>query len=108
MSLSEILSSALSGLNASQAAMRTVSNNIANVNTPGYAREKVSQTTSVTAGRVTGVVVGEPSRVADQYLETTVYARSGDAGRAEVVSTYLERLQSVLGASDSESSISDG
>lgn len=106
MSLSEILSSALSGLNASQAAMRTVSNNIANVNTPGYAREKVSQTTSVTAGRVTGVVVGEPSRVADQYLETTVYARSGDAGRAEVVSTYLERLQSVLGASDSESSIS--
>ncbi len=106
MSLSEILSSALSGLNATQASMRTVSNNIANVNTAGYAREKVSLTTSVTAGRVTGVVVGEPSRVADKYLETTVYARSGDAGRAEVVSTYLDRLQSVLGASDSDSGIS--
>ncbi|KQO05262.1 flagellar hook-associated protein FlgK [Sphingomonas sp. Leaf242] len=106
MSLSEILSSALSGLNATQAAMRTVSNNIANVNTAGYAREKVSLTTGVTAGRVSGVVVGEPSRVADKYLETTVYARSGDAGRAEVVSTYLDRLQSVLGASDSDSGIS--
>jgi len=106
VSLSEILSSALSGLNATQAAMRTVSNNIANVNTAGYAREKVSLTTGVTAGRVSGVVVGEPSRVADKYLETTVYARSGDAGRAEVVSTYLDRLQSVLGASDSDSGIS--
>ena len=97
MSLSDILSSALSGLNASQAGLRSVSNNIANVGTPGYAREKVTLSTGVTSGRVNGVVVGEPERVANQFLETLVYVRSGDAGRADVTSSYLDRLQAELG-----------
>ena len=60
MSLNEILSSALSGLGAAQAGLRTVSNNISNVNTPGYARERVSLETGVSSGRTSGVVVGEP------------------------------------------------
>lgn len=105
MSLNEILGTAVSGLGASQAGLRTVSNNIANVNTPGYARQKVSQTTSVLNGRVSGVVVGEPARVADRFLEAAVYRRGGDAGRAEVSSDYLDRLQSLLGAPGADSAI---
>lgn len=102
MSLNEILSSAMSGLAASQAGLRTVSNNIANVGTPGYAREAVAQTTAVTAGLVNGVSVGEPSRIADRFLETTVYRRAGDMGAADVTSSYLDRLQSLLGAPGAE------
>lgn len=102
MSLSEILGSALSGLNASQAGLRSVSNNIANVGTPGYARERVALSTAVTGGRVGGVVVGEPSRVADRFLEATVYRRAGDMGRADVTASYLDRLQSLLGALGAE------
>lgn len=98
MSLSDILGSALSGLGVSQAALRTVSNNIANVSTPGYARQRVSISTGVTAGQVNGVVVGEPHRVADRFLEGTVYRRAGDMGRADVTANYLDRLQSLLGA----------
>jgi len=105
VSLNEILQSALSGLGASQAGMRTVSNNIANVGTPGYARERVALSAQVTSGRVTGVVVGEPSRVADRYLEETVYSRAGDAGRANVTSDYLDRLQSLLGTTGAESAL---
>lgn len=105
MSLNEILSSALSGLGASQAGIRTVSNNIANVSTPGYARERVSLETGVASGRVNGVVVGEPSRVADRYLEETVYSRAGDAGRASTTSDYLDRLQALLGANGAESAL---
>lgn len=105
VSLNEILGSALSGLGASQAGMRTVSNNIANVGTAGYARERVSLSTGVTNGRVSGVIVGEPSRVADRFLEATVYNRAGDMGRAEVTSSYLDRLQSLLGAPDAESGL---
>lgn len=105
MSLNQILSSAISGLSASQAGMQTVSNNIANVNTTGYARQKVSLATSVSGGQVTGVVVGEPSRVADKFLENAVYQRAGTSGRAEVVNTYLDRLQSLLGSTDSTSSL---
>ncbi|MDP9414558.1 MAG: flagellar basal body protein [Pseudomonadota bacterium] len=102
MSLNDILGSAISGLTASQAGLRTVSNNVANVGTPGYARQRVSLTAGVTAGRVNGVVVGEPERVAHRFLESTVYRLSGDTGLAEVRSSYLDRLQSLLGAPGAE------
>lgn len=102
MSLNEIMSSAVSGLAASQAGLRSVSNNIANVGTPGYAREAVSQNTGVTAGQVNGVTIGEPARIADQFLEATVYRRAGDMGAADVSSSYLGRLQSLLGAPGAE------
>ncbi|HSX54539.1 MAG TPA: flagellar basal body rod C-terminal domain-containing protein [Sphingomonas sp.] len=105
MSLNEILNSAMSGLAASQAGLRSVSNNIANVGTPGYARERVSLSTGVSGGRVSGVVVGEPSRVADKFLENAVYQRGGAAGRSEAASSYLDRLQSLLGAPDSSAGI---
>jgi flagellar hook-associated protein 1 FlgK len=98
VSLNDILGSALSGLGASQSGLRTISANIANVNTPGYARERVSLSTGVSAGRVSGVVVSEPDRIADRFLEGTVYKRSGELGRAEVTADYLDRLQSMLGA----------
>lgn len=105
MSLNEILGSAISGLAASQAGLRSVSNNVANVGTPGYARERVGLSAGVTNGRVSGVVVGEPERVADRFLENAVYLRSGDMGRAEAASSYLDRLQALLGAPDSEAGL---
>lgn len=97
MALNDILGTAISGLTAAQAGLRSVSNNIANVGVAGYARERVSLTTGVVAGQVSGVVVGEPTRVADRFLEATVYTRAGDLGRSEVVSNYLDRMQALLG-----------
>ncbi|UYY60261.1 flagellar hook-associated protein FlgK [Sphingomonas sp. S2-65] len=97
MALNDILSSATSGLAAAQAGLRTVSNNIANVGVTGYARQRVSLSTGVVSGQVSGVVVGEPTRVADKFLEATVYRRAGDYGRAEASATYLDRLQALLG-----------
>jgi flagellar hook-associated protein 1 FlgK len=88
----------MSGLAASQAGLGAVSNNVANVNTPGYARERVTVSTGVSAGRTSGVAVSEPERVADRFLESTVYRRGGDAGQAEVFSSYLDQLQDYLGA----------
>lgn len=106
MSLNDILGSALSGLGASQAGLRTVSNNIANVNTAGYARERVSFSPGVTSGKSSGVVVSEPDRIADRFLEATVYRRSGEIGRAEASANYLDRLQALLGAPGASSSMS--
>jgi len=105
VSLNEILGSAISGLAASQAGLRNVSSNIANVNTPGYARQRLALSTSVTAGRITGVVTGEPQRVADRFLEANAYRRAGDVGRADVQSTYQDRLQALLGAPGAESGL---
>ena len=106
VSLSEIFGSALSGLNAAQAGLRNVSNNIANANTPGYAREKVAITTAVSAGNVNGVNVGETTRVADRFLEATVYSRSGDVGKADTTSSYLNQLQALLGTPGAEAGLS--
>ena len=106
MALNDILGSALSGLSAAQAGLRTVSTNIANVGTPGYARERVNQSPLVTAGRVSGVAVGEPVRVADRFLEATVYRRATDVGAAEVRSDYLDRLQALFGAPGADGSLS--
>jgi flagellar hook-associated protein 1 FlgK len=102
VSLNEIMSAAISGLAASQAGLRSVSNNIANVGTPGYARQTVSQATGVAAGLVNGVTVGEPARIADSFLEATVYRRAGDIGSATVTAAYLDRLQSLIGAPGAE------
>lgn len=101
MSLNELLGSAISGLSASQAGLRSISNNIANVGTAGYARQRVALAPGVTGGRTSGVVIGEPERVADRFLEAAVYRRAGDMGRADVVSDYLDRLQGLLGTPDS-------
>lgn len=105
MALNDILGTAVSGLAAAQAGLRAVSNNIANVGVAGYAREKVSLTTTVVSGQISGVKVGEPERVADRFLEATVYRRAGDAGRAEVTSGYLDRLQSLLGEPGAKSGL---
>lgn len=105
MSIGEILGSAASGLSAAQAGIRSVSNNIANIGTPGYARERVSLVTGVTQGQVNGVVIGEPTRIADQFLERTVYSRSSEMAKAEVAASYLDRLQSLLGEPGAESGV---
>lgn len=105
MSLNDIFGSALSGLGAAQAGLRVVSNNIANVGTAGYAREKLAVSTAVTGGRITGVTVGETGRVADRFLEGAVYKRAGDVGKADVTSSYLDRLQALLGAPGAEAGL---
>ncbi|WP_445193711.1 FlgK family flagellar hook-associated protein [Sphingomonas sp. Tas61C01] len=107
MSVSDILTSALSGLSAAQAGQRTVANNIANVNTPGYSRQRVSLEPGVSGGgQIFGVVIGETERVVDRFLEGAVITRAGDAGRAEVNASYLDRLQSYFGANGAESGMS--
>ncbi|GGO96924.1 flagellar hook-associated protein FlgK [Stakelama pacifica] len=105
MSLNDILGSALSGLGASQAGLRTVSTNIANVGTPGYARERVSQSAGVTAGRVSGVVVSQAERVADRFLEATAYQRATEVGMSDARSSYLDRMQALLGTPGAESGL---
>lgn len=106
MSINSILHSAISGLSASQAGMQTVSTNIANVGTVGYARQTLAQSASVTGGAVNGVVIGEPSRVADKFLENAVYQRAGTAGQAAATANYLDRLQALLGSPSAESGLS--
>jgi len=97
MSLSTTLLTASSGLQAAQAALRTVSDNIANVNTPGYVRKAVNQESLVVDGAGMGVKIDGIRRVTDQYLQLASLTASSDAQRWSAVSQYLDNAQSLFG-----------
>ncbi len=80
MSLNGILSSALSALQTNQAALNVVSNNIANINTPGYAQRTVNEQPLGTGGQLAGVDIADVQRVVNQFLQQeTLYAGAGSA-----------------------------
>jgi flagellar hook-associated protein 1 FlgK len=80
MGLNSIMSSATSGLIAAQTGLRTVSDNIANVNTAGYVRKVVNQAPLVSAGMGVGVNITGISRAADAFLQrAALTARSSAA-----------------------------
>ena len=103
MTLGVTLNAASTGLQAAQAGLRTVSDNIANVNTPGYVRKTVDQQPLAVNGMGAGVTINGVKRVTDQYLQLASLTASSDASRWSVVSQYLDNAQSLFGdpASDS-------
>ena len=96
MSLSGILNSASTGLGASQTQIQVISNNIANVNTPGYAREVVSQA-SVTAASGGGVATSTVSLAVDQFLRQTSLTATAQAGSAGAISDVMDQAQALFG-----------
>ena len=97
MSLGITLKTATSGLNAAQTALRVVSDNIANVNTPGYVRKAVNQQPLVVDGMGQGVRIEGIRRITDQYLHTASLTAASDASRWNAVSSYLDNAQSLFG-----------
>ena len=105
MSLSGVIGNALSGLNASQMGLQVSSNNIANVNTPGYARSVVNLQTRSMGGAALGVDVAGVTRIADQFLQAAHLGAVSDAGMFTTVSSSLDRLQSSMGGLDDAGSM---
>jgi flagellar hook-associated protein 1 len=105
MSLNSIMNIATSGLYASQRGIRTVTNNVANVNTPGYVRLDHNQQARVTGNNSAGVEVGTVRRAADRFLQAAALAASSSAGGSSERSGYLDSLQSAFGDPTSGSSI---
>src|SRR5262245_24243298 len=97
MSLTSTLRTASSGLNAAQAALRVTSDNIANVNTPGYVRKAVNQQPLVVNGVGQGVKVDGVKRITDQYLQMASLSAASDKERWSAVSQYLDNAQSLFG-----------
>ncbi len=105
MSLSGILGNALSGLQASQAGLRASSNNVANVNTPGYARTIASVEARNVGGVAMGVQVNGIVRIVDRHLQLTSLRSISDASVTQTNATALDRLQSQFGNLDDSGSI---
>src|SRR4030095_13097571 len=97
MSLGAALQTAASGLQAAQASLRAVSDNIANVNTPGYVRKAVIQEPLVVNGVGMGVKIEGVQRIADQYLQMASLTAGSESQRWSAVSQYLDNAQSLFG-----------
>lgn len=105
-----MISNALSGSNAAQAALTAASQNIANLQTPGYTRQGVLLT-SLGAGTGVrsagnGVQVSALLRFADAYKSQQMWRAASDQGARSQTQPYLTQLERVMG--DETSSISNG
>ncbi|MES2033335.1 MAG: flagellar hook-associated protein FlgK [Pseudomonadota bacterium] len=97
MTLSSIMSSANTGLMAAQTGLRAVSDNIANINTPGYVRKVIDQTPLVSAGMGVGVDIAQIRRAADQFLQRASLTAKASSAEAGVIAESLDRAQALFG-----------
>jgi flagellar hook-associated protein 1 FlgK len=101
---------ALSGALAAQAALNTVSQNIANSQTKGYTRQgallvaMASDAGTKSAGN--GVQVGALLRFSDSYKSQQMWRAASDLGAHSQTQPYLTQLEKVM--SDDKSSLSYG
>jgi flagellar hook-associated protein 1 FlgK len=97
MGLSQALSTAMSGLRATQAAISLVGSNVANAETPGYVRKSVIQVTGMTGDYGSSVLLNGVDRQLDQYLQTQLRTETSGAAYADIRATFLANLQNVYG-----------
>jgi len=97
MSLSSILNIANSGLATSQAQLRIVSDNVANVNTPGYVRKIADQVALTTEGVGSGVDIARVRLATDRFLQAASLNSSAEANRQDVKYELYDRIQTLFG-----------
>lgn len=99
-----MINNGLSGLQAAQTALNTMSQNVANVNVPGYSRQEVqlsARQSGFGAMGGSGVQVTGLRRVADEFLTAQLWRAESEAGQRRQVSDYLGQMETVLGSEDS-------
>src|SRR4051794_4530709 len=94
------LNTAVSGLNAQQRALSTIAQNVANVNSPGYSRQRVDMSAVGTPTGATfhtgrnalfgGVNVDGVVRIRDAFLEGS---RAAAGGRMAALGSQVSSLQ---------------
>jgi flagellar hook-associated protein 1 len=102
------LQTALSGLQAAQAAIDTTSENIANANTAGYTRQRVNlaENGSLTIPALTqqgggtqlgtGVSLTDISRIRDQFLDVQYRAQNTATSNANTNASQLSQVQTAV------------
>ncbi len=90
-----------------QKSIHVTGHNIANVNTPGYSRQRVNlaagQAVSGTPGQIgTGVTAMEIQRIYDRLVETQINSEQQTLGRWEAREYALERVEAIFDETGSQ------
>ncbi|MDH0498507.1 flagellar hook-associated protein FlgK [Stutzerimonas stutzeri] len=107
--MASLISIGLSGLSASQTALATTGNNIANVDTAGYSRQSVVQKSAaadfIGVGYVgNGTTVADIRRIYSEYLNTQLRTSTGLDSEAQTYLTQISQTDALL--ADSTTGIS--
>ncbi|AIF53446.1 flagellar hook-associated protein FlgK [Pelosinus sp. UFO1] len=100
------LSIASSGLNAAQVGMTVTTNNMSNIDTTGYSRQVVNQTSIGPAAVYSSSLVGNGVEVTSVdsvrsfRLDQKYWQENSAASLWEAKSTYLEQAETILGSTD--------
>lgn len=105
MSLSQALSTALSGLRTTQAGLSLVSSNVANAETTGYIRKTLNQVQTNAGQYASGVRIEGVNRELDIYMQKQLWTETSGLGFAGMRAQYLSRLQSVYGVPGSQATL---
>ncbi len=97
MGLSTALTTALTGLQASTYGLSVVSSNVANADTPGYARRRAVTEPGVSDNGATSVRVTEVARQVDIFVQRQLRVENGSAGYATELASYYQRLDALYG-----------
>ncbi len=90
---------ALSGLTAQQAAMNAASQDIANVNTPGYTRTRANMVSVIGGGVLdtgSGVTVSSIGQLRDAFLTANANQATADQANAQSTSDGLGQVQNIF------------
>jgi flagellar hook-associated protein 1 FlgK len=105
MGLSQALSAALSGVNATQQGLSVIAGNVANANTPGYVDESVNQVEATATGlNGTSVDVTGINRNLNTLLQSQLWTESSGGSYADTTANLYQQLQQVYGTPGSSTS----
>ncbi len=88
-----------------QQALNVTSNNIANVQTEGYARKTVDYSTIVLGGFGAGVEVEDVRRVTDEFILRELRLSTADSEQYRAMSDIYGKLQALLGDPSANTSL---
>ena len=104
MSLTQALSSALSGLQVTQANISMVAANVANADTPGYTRKVVNQEATGGTSSI-GVRVSDIQREIDLYIQKQLRVENAGASYADTRAQMYSQLQDIYGQPGADTSL---
>ncbi len=105
MSVSQALSAALAGLDATRLGLSVIAGNVANADTPGYVKESVNQVEVATAGQSgSSVNTAGINRDLNQLLQSQLWTETSGGFYADTTAHLYQQLQQVYGTPGSSSS----
>ena len=106
-SLTSVLSNAMTGLDAVQANLAVIGNNVANASTPGYTAKSLDQTALYAGNLADGVCTGVVTRSIDTALQASTWSAGSRVNQLTVRSEVLQAVDNTQGSPTGGTSLAD-